>query len=68
MNAPPPISSMRRWRSACARAGDGMKARDANTRDTAAFAQCGGWCRAAGFRATGTLPLRGPTSAAVAWK
>ena len=32
------------------------------------FAQFDGWCRAAGFRCTETIPLAGPASAAVAWK
>jgi precorrin-6B methylase 2 len=32
------------------------------------FAQFDAWCRAAGFRSTEKIPLRGPASAAVAWK
>lgn len=32
------------------------------------FAQFDDWCRNAGFRATGKIPLQGPASAAVAWK
>ena len=32
------------------------------------FAQFNAWCAKAGFRATEKIPLRGPASAAVAWK
>lgn len=32
------------------------------------FAQFDAWCRAAGFRSTEKIPLRGPASAVVAWK